>query len=77
MSDTSPFDALRDQLLGAAEAQRAALKSTKSPVAQPFYDRILASTREQLDDDVFDIAYDAGRKLTAEAAMAEACAAPP
>jgi hypothetical protein len=60
------------RLVGAAEALRESLKLTKSPVAHAYYDRVLSAVRAQLPADALHAAWQAGRTLTVEQAIAEA-----
>jgi tetratricopeptide (TPR) repeat protein len=60
------------RLLGAAEALREAIDLHRPPIEQPFYDRILSSVCAQLPEEALRAAWQAGRKLTTEQAIAEA-----
>jgi predicted ATPase/DNA-binding SARP family transcriptional activator len=69
---TAQQPVLAARLLGAAEALRESLKLVRSPVAQAYYDRILASVRTQLPADELRDAWQAGRGLSAKQVIAEA-----
>jgi predicted ATPase/DNA-binding CsgD family transcriptional regulator len=58
------------RLLGAADALRDATGATRPAYWLALYERSLAETRAQLDDDAFDLAWAAGRTLTPEQAPA-------
>jgi predicted ATPase/DNA-binding SARP family transcriptional activator len=63
---------LAARLLGAAEAQREAIKLHRPPIEHALYDRILTTVRAQLAEDILRQAWQAGRALSAEQAIAEA-----
>ncbi len=65
------------RLLGAAEALREAASTPLPPYRRADYDRDLAAARAQLDDPVFRAAWEAGRSMTMERAVAYALAETP
>jgi DNA-binding CsgD family transcriptional regulator len=64
----SPERAAR--LLGAAEAMREVSNAPLPPSDRPDYDRIVRTTRAQLDEAVFALAWTQGRSMTPEQALA-------
>jgi tetratricopeptide (TPR) repeat protein len=60
------------RLLGAAEVRREAIDLHRAPIERSLYDRILTTVRAQLSDDALRDAWQAGRALSAEQAIAEA-----
>jgi hypothetical protein len=62
------------RLLGAAAALRATLGASPSPSDQAEQAATSAEVRAALGDDIFDAAWEAGRGLALEAAIAEALA---
>ena len=68
--DEAPERAAR--LWGAAERLRAALECRSAPAARATYERALATARAQLGDAAFAAAWERGRALTVEQAIAEA-----
>ena len=65
-----PVRAVR--LLGAAEALREALNMIRAPVEQPHHESVLAALRGQLSETELSEAWQAGRRLTMQQAVAEA-----
>lgn len=68
------------RLLGASEALRETLKMILAPVEQPIHQRILVAIQAQLPEPALRAAWQAGRALTIQQAIAEASegrAAPP
>jgi hypothetical protein len=65
-----PAHAVR--LFGAAQALRERANTPLPPVYQPGYERDVAAARTQLDAATFAAAWDAGRAMTVEQAIAEA-----
>jgi tetratricopeptide (TPR) repeat protein len=63
---------LAARLLGAAEARREAIELHRPPIEHALYDRILTTVRAQLAEDILRQAWQDGRSLTAEQAIAEA-----
>jgi hypothetical protein len=63
---------LATRLLGAAEARREAIDLHRPPIEHAFYDRILTSVRAQFPEAALHVAWQAGRALIAEQAIAEA-----
>jgi len=61
-------------LWGAAAIQRERLQCSMWPVDRPAYERDIAACRAALGDEAFDAAWQAGRALTWEQAVAEALA---
>jgi hypothetical protein len=60
------------RLLGASEALLDAIGATLDSTDQADYDRSVAMTRTQLDEATFAAAWEAGRAMTLEQAIAEA-----
>jgi non-specific serine/threonine protein kinase len=60
------------RLLGAAEALREAIRAPLPPVDRAEHARAVGEARTMLGDDVFQAAWDAGRALSLEQAIAEA-----
>jgi DNA-binding CsgD family transcriptional regulator len=60
------------RLLGAAAALRDQVGPTAERSYEPLYDDFVARTRAALDEATFDTAWNAGRLLTPDAALAEA-----
>jgi len=63
------------RLLGAAEALRQAIGASLNPSARAEYDRHLAALRERLGEEQFTRAWEQGRKMTADDAVAYAAGA--
>jgi hypothetical protein len=63
---------LAARLLGAAETRREAIELHRPPIEHALYDRILTTVRAQLAEETLRQAWQAGRALTAEQAIAEA-----
>jgi len=64
--------ALTARLLGAAQAQLESFGTPRRPACQALLDRVLASARRTLGDDGFTAAWEEGRALPLEEAIAEA-----
>jgi len=68
--DEEPERAAR--LWGAAERLRLAIGCRPAPAARATYERAVATARAQLGEEIFATAWEAGRALTVEQAIAEA-----
>jgi hypothetical protein len=60
------------RLLGAAEALRRVIGAPRAPVYQPQYNARLTTLRNALDEEAFTAAWEAGRAMTWEEAVAYA-----